>query len=75
MRAAVAAAVGAAVGAAMRAAVAAAVGAALAPGDSAEAGGCCFRASAKENCLRKKWENFFLKNPIISGNHHRMDLH
>ncbi len=57
MRAAVAAAVGAAVGAALRAAVTAAVGAAVDPRDSTEAGGCCFRASAKENCL-KKWENF-----------------
>ncbi len=51
---------------AMRAAVAAAVGAAVPPGDSAEAGGCCFKASAKENCLQNIGEK---KNSIISGNH------
>ncbi len=66
MRAAVAAAVGAAVGAAVRAAVAAAVGAAVAPGDSAEAGGCCFKASAKENCLQNIGGK---NNSIISRNH------
>jgi hypothetical protein len=42
----------------MRAAVAAAVGSAVAPGDSAEVGGCCFRASAKENCLQKMGKTY-----------------